>query len=72
MDPVSYHITIKKEYASAILEDLQQKNAIEMIQDEIPQWQIDESLRRLKKMKADPASGINSDTFYIDIPDDSE
>ena len=28
--------------------------------------------RRIKKMKADPASGMDSESFFNGIPDDSE
>lgn len=34
-DPI-YHIKIKKEYASAIIEDLKQVDAIEIIKEPIP------------------------------------
>lgn len=37
-DPI-YHIKIKKEYASAIIEDLKQVDAIEIIEEPIPEWQ---------------------------------
>src|SRR5699024_1228230 len=41
-----YHIKIKKEYASAIIEDLQQVDAIEIVEESIPEWQKKESLKR--------------------------
>ena len=34
-----YHIKIKKEYASAIIEDLKQVDAIEIVEEPIPEWQ---------------------------------
>lgn len=43
MDSAMYHIRIKKEYASAILEDLQQVEAIEIMEEPIPEWQKQES-----------------------------
>jgi len=45
----SYHIIIKKEYASAVIEDLQKMDAVEVIPEsayEVPQWQIDEIRKR--------------------------
>ncbi len=38
MSEVTYHIKIKKEYASSVIEDLQQVDAIEIV-EEIPEWQ---------------------------------
>ncbi len=61
-DPV-YHIKIKKEYASAIIEDLKQVDAIEIIEETIPAWQKEETLRRLADMKTNPSSVINEDEF---------
>ena len=47
----TYHIRIKKEYAAALIEDLQKVNAVEFIAEkddiDIPQWQMDEVKRRI-------------------------
>lgn len=72
MDTTTYQVTIKKDYASAILEDLRLDEAIEFMPDDIPQWQIDESLRRLKKMKENPSSTMDSETFFNSVDDDAE
>jgi hypothetical protein len=72
MNTITYQVTIKKKYASGILEDLRLDEAIEFMPYDIPQWQVDESLRRLNKMKENPSSTIDSDTFFNSIADDAE
>ncbi len=62
MSDTTYTIKIKKEYASAILEDLKQVDAIE-IMEEPAEWQKEESLKRLAEMKADPLSALSEDEF---------
>lgn len=55
--PTTYHLLIKKEYATAIIEDLQKLDAVEIIPDnvhDIPQWQIDEIRSRKKYYKEHP------------------
>jgi len=63
MSDTTYHIKIKKEYASAILEDLQQVEAIEIVED-IPEWQQQEALKRLAAMKLDTSSTIAESEFF--------
>ncbi|MFC4231002.1 hypothetical protein ACFOW1_03810 [Parasediminibacterium paludis] len=63
MSETTYHIKIKKEYASAILEDLQQVEAIEIVED-IPEWQQQEALKRLSSMKLDISSTITEEAFF--------
>jgi hypothetical protein len=70
METITYQLTIKKEYASAILEDLMLNEAIEYKPNDIPEWQITESRKRLEKMKADPSSTMNSVDFFESIIDD--
>jgi hypothetical protein len=70
METITYQITIKKEYASAILEELMLNEAIEYKPIKIPEWQILESRNRLAKMKANPSSMINSEDFFNSIIDD--
>ncbi len=58
----SYHIIIKKEYASAIIEDLQKLDAVEVLPEsayEIPQWQIDEILKRKNYYQQHPEELIS-------------
>lgn len=64
MENLSYHIRIKKEYASALIEDLQQVNAIEIIEDEIPDWQKKETQNRLANMKSNPSSALSEKDFF--------
>lgn len=59
----SYHIKIKKEYASAIIEDLQLVNAIEIV-GEIPLWQQEEVAKRLQKMKENPSSTLSEEDIF--------
>jgi Mg/Co/Ni transporter MgtE len=63
MSDTTYHIKIKKEYASAILEDLQQVEAIEIVED-IPEWQQEEALKRLAAMKHDAFNIITEEAFF--------
>lgn len=67
MAAITYHIKIKKEYASAILEDLQQIDAIEIVESEIPEWQQKETLKRLKAIKSNPTSGLSEDDFFKQV-----
>jgi hypothetical protein len=71
METITYQITIKKDYASAILEELRLNDAIEFMPESIPQWQITETLKRLKKMKDNPSIMMDSDTFFNSIADDA-
>jgi hypothetical protein len=71
METITYQITIKKDYASAILEELRLNDAIEFMPESIPQWQITETLKRLKKMKDNPSTMMDSDTFFNSIADDA-
>jgi hypothetical protein len=67
-----YHIKIKKEYASAILEDLKQVDAIEIIEEPISEWQKKESLKRLEEMKQNPSSVISDEDFLNALDEDDE
>ena len=52
-----YHILIKKDYASAIIEDLQKLDAVELLPEsdfDVPQWQIDEIRKRKKYYQQHP------------------
>ena len=56
--PSTYHIRIKKEYAAAVIEDLEKKKAVEFLKDEsseIPEWQKKEVRKRVKEIKKDPS-----------------
>ena len=70
MSETVYHIKIKKEYASAILEDLQQVDAIQIVEEPLPAWQKEETLKRLAEIKSDPSSAISEDDFFKAIEED--
>lgn len=74
MSDITYHIKIKKEYASAILEDLNQIEAIEIVEDAIPEWQKKESLKRLAAMNANPSIAISEEDFFrqVEMDDDEK
>ena len=72
MSETTYTIKIKKEYASAILEDLKQVDAIEIMEEPIPEWQKKESLKRLAEMKANPGSQISEEDFFKSLDKDEQ
>lgn len=57
-------IRIKKQYASAIIEDLQQVYTIEIVKEPVPEWQKEESNKRLAEMKANPSSLLSEEAFF--------
>jgi hypothetical protein len=63
----TYHIRIKKEYAAAVIEDLQKMDAVEFMSGEdafdIPQWQKDEVRRRIENYKKNPDQYIDETSF---------
>ena len=71
MNTITYQVTIKKDYAFAILEKLMLDGAIELIPNEIHQWQMIESRRRLAEMKSNPSSTIDSKDFFDSIDDEA-
>ncbi|MDP1795744.1 MAG: hypothetical protein Q8K53_00340 [Daejeonella sp.] len=64
MENSIYYIKIKKEYASAIIEDLQLVEAIEILEDRVPEWQKEETMKRLKEMKENPSSVLSEKDFF--------
>ena len=55
----TYHLRIKKDYAAALIEDLQKVDAVEFIGSGeedivIPQWQMDEVKRRIDYYDKNP------------------
>lgn len=59
-----YQIAIKKEYAATIIEDLKLLYAIDILEQPIPAWQQEESIKRLVAYHADSSIGIEEDTFF--------
>ncbi len=72
MSDTTYTIKIKKEYAAAIIEDLKQVDAIEILEEPVPEWQKEESLKRLFEMKADPSSVMSEEEFFKAIDGEKE
>ena len=70
MEYVTYQLTIKKEYAAAILEDLRLNDAIEFMPNDIPQWQILETRKRIAEMNANPQLELDGENFFESIIDD--
>ncbi len=64
MSDTIYTIKIKKEYASAIIEDLKQVDAIEIVEAPVAGWQQKETRKRLAAMKADPSAILSEEAFY--------
>ncbi len=64
MSDTTYTIKIKKEYASAIIEDLIRVDAIEIIEETIPEWQKAESIKRLSEMKTNPSCARSEEEFF--------
>ncbi len=70
---LTYHIIIKKEYASAVIEDLQKMDALEILPDEaysVPQWQIDEVRRRKAYYQAHPEELMSCEAALKQIETD--
>ena len=58
----TYHIRIKKNYAAAILKDLQKLDAVEFLPEPdvvIPEWQKKEVRKRIKEIQKNPAKAIS-------------
>jgi hypothetical protein len=72
MSNTTYHIKIKKEYAAAIIEDLKQVDAIEILEEPIPEWQKEETLTQLEKMKKDDSSVVAKETFFDSLDKEDE
>jgi hypothetical protein len=58
----TYHIRIKKSYATAILKDLQKLDAVELLPEAdvaIPEWQKKEVRKRIREVQKNPAKAIS-------------
>lgn len=60
MEDIIYQIRIKKEYANDAMMKLQQEEAIEIITN-IPEWQKNETLKRLDVYKSNPDDVVSED-----------
>jgi hypothetical protein len=62
MPVTTYHIRIKKNYAAAILKDLQKLDAVEFLPEAevvIPEWQKKEVRKRIKEIQKNPAKAVS-------------
>ena len=71
MEKPSYTLIIKSHYAKPILRELILNNAIEVYSNEIPKWQKEETLRRIKEIDLDPSLLISSEDFWDSIDADA-
>ena len=66
--PATYHIRIKKDYASAVIEDRHKMDALEIVPEDeafaVPKWQQDEVRRRLEKYKSNTELYMDEETFF--------
>lgn len=54
------YVRIKKDYAAAIIKDLQKLDAVELLEEApIPEWQKKEVRKRLKDLKKDPSKAVS-------------
>jgi hypothetical protein len=59
----TYLVKIKKEYASDVIEDLLQMEAIEVLEEPaIPEWQKDEVRKRLQEAELFPEKLVSWDS----------
>lgn len=67
-----FHIKVKKEYAEELLNDLAKSGAIEILHDEIPEWQKQIVLKRLRAIEANKENMLSEDEFFYGIDDINE
>ncbi len=57
--PNTLYVRIKKDYATAIIKDLQKLDAVEILEEApIPEWQKQEVRKRLKDLNKNSAKAI--------------
>lgn len=58
--PDTLYVRIKKNYAAAIIKDLQKLDAVELLEEApVPEWQKKEVRKRLKDLKKDPSKAVS-------------
>lgn len=58
--PATLYVRIKKDYAAAIIKDLQKLDAIELLEEApIPEWQKKEVRTRLKDLQKNPLKAVS-------------
>ncbi|MBL7693031.1 MAG: hypothetical protein JNM41_15665 [Flavipsychrobacter sp.] len=62
-----FHLRVKKDYAEAIIIDLQKMDAVELLSDDIPGWQVDLVKERMEEYKRNPIVLQDFDSAIDDI-----
>lgn len=58
--PNTLFVRIKKDYAAAIIKDLQKLDAVELLEAApVPAWQKKESRKRLKDLQKNPSKAVS-------------
>ena len=57
--PDTLYVRIKKNYAAAIIKDLQKLDAVELLEAPIPEWQKKEVRKRLKDLQKNPSKAVS-------------
>lgn len=68
----TYIIKIKKEYATTIIEDLKQADAIKIMEEPVAERQKEASLKRLSEMKANPSAALSEEEFFKALESQNE
>jgi len=63
----TYHIRIKKDYATDIIKDLQKMKALEVLHDDIPEWHFAIVNERLAEYYKNPSIAEDTDTAMDEI-----
>ncbi|MES2701427.1 MAG: addiction module protein [Bacteroidota bacterium] len=68
----TFHVKIKKDYAAAILKDLEKMDAVELLieDDTIPEWQVNLVNERMAEYKKNPGIALDFDEAMDDIEKD--
>ena len=57
--PYTLYVRIKKNYAAAIIKDLQKLDAVELLEEApIPEWQKKEVRKRLEYLQKNPSKAV--------------
>jgi len=62
-----FRLRVKKDFAEAIIFDLQKMDAVELINDDIPLWQMDLVKERMEDYKRNPIVLQDFDSAMDDI-----
>lgn len=62
-----FRLRVKKDFAEAIIFDLQKMDAVELINDDIPLWQMDLVKERMENYRRNPIVLQDFDSAMDDI-----